>query len=324
MSGGWGNYASGLYTDVGGGYKNTASGTYATVGGGYHNTASDFYATVGGGDSNTASGTRATVGGGYQNTANNFYATVGGGYNNTASGASATVLGGASNQAGGAFSLAAGFNAKVRDAATVGGGDTDGDEGTFVWADSTYAEFVSTGPNQFLVRASGGIWFGTNSSPSIPSGRFINTSTGAYLSSGGTWTNSSDRNRKTNFQTIDPQAVLEKVAQMPIQRWSYKEEDGGITHLGPVAQDFYAAFGLGADDKHIATVDADGVALAAIQALARENQALRAKVTDQQQRLSALERQYSQQLAQLQQTVQSLRANQQQLLGRRQLAKYGQ
>ncbi len=318
---------------VGGGSSNAASGSRATVGGGYSNAASGSNDTVGGGYSNTASGSSSTVGGGSSNTASGGGATVGGGEANTASALFAMVPGGSFNQAGGRYSFAAGRRAKVRDAATVGGIDLDGDEGTFVWADSTDADFVSTGPNQFLVRASGGIWFGTNSSPSISSGQFIATSTGAHLTTGGTWTNSSDRNRKTNFQPIDPQAVLEKVVSLPILRWNYKEEDEGTLHLGPMAQDFHAAFGLGADDKHIATVDADGVALAAIQALAQENQALQARLSDQEQQLQAQQQEnrqqakqlavlladretQQQQLAQLQQALEALQANQQQLLAR--------
>ncbi len=277
---------------------NSVFGDYATVSGGTGNYATSPAATVGGGASNTANDDHSTVAGGFANRA--FYrSTVSGGFKNTARGGYAAIPGGIDNLAGGEFSFAAGRRAKVRDgdsASTYYSGDFAGDQGTFIWADSTDADLVSTGDNQFLVRASGGIWFGTDSSPSIPSGRFINTSTGGYLSTGGTWTNSSDRNRKTNFQSIDSQAVLEKVISLPILRWNYKEEDDGTLHLGPMAQDFYAAFGLGADDKHIATVDADGVALAAIQALARENQALKTK------------------LAQLQQALQALQANQQQLL----------
>jgi hypothetical protein len=66
---------------------------------------------------------------------------------------------------------------------------------------------------------------------------------------------------------VDPQEVLEKVVALPVQTWTYTR-DPGHRHLGPVAQDFHAAFGLnGEDDKHIATVDADGVALAAIKGL---------------------------------------------------------
>jgi len=70
-----------------------------------------------------------------------------------------------------------------------------------------------------------------------------------------------------NVAAIDPQAILQKVASMPVAEWNYKAEAASVRHIGPMAQDFAAAFGLGEDDKHIATVDADGVALAAIQAL---------------------------------------------------------
>jgi hypothetical protein len=82
----------------------------------------------------------------------------------------------------------------------------------------------------------------------------------------GTYNNTSDRNEKENFTPVEPREVLEKVAGLPITRWNYKH-DAATPHLGPVAQDFYAAFGVGPDDKHIATVDESGVALAAIQGL---------------------------------------------------------
>lgn len=76
----------------------------------------------------------------------------------------------------------------------------------------------------------------------------------------------SDRNAKENFGVIDPVDVLEKVAGLDIKRWNFKG-DTNTEHIGPMAQDFYAAFGTGTDERHIATVDADGVALAAIQGL---------------------------------------------------------
>ena len=83
----------------------------------------------------------------------------------------------------------------------------------------------------------------------------------------------SDRNLKTNFVAVDSQALLAKVAALPISTWNYKFE-GDTRHVGPMAQDFRAAFGVGADEKRIAVVDASGVALAAIQGL---NQKLEAK-----------------------------------------------
>jgi len=170
VGGGWGNQAgdaAGTTSDkpsstVGGGLWNTASGGNSTVGGGQENTASGQYSTVGGGQSNTASGGASTVGGGQSNTASAGVSTVGGGQFNTASAVFSTVPGGYDNVAAGTFSLAAGRLAKVRSPAQVGGGDPDGDQGTFVWADSTNADFTSTGPNQFLIRASGGVGINTN------------------------------------------------------------------------------------------------------------------------------------------------------------------
>jgi hypothetical protein len=86
------------------------------------------------------------------------------------------------------------------------------------------------------------------------------------LTVNGAFIGASDRNLKENFKPVDPQAVLEKVAALPLSEWNYKT-DTTARHVGPMAQDFHAAFGIGPDDKHIATVDADGVALAAIQGL---------------------------------------------------------
>ena len=77
----------------------------------------------------------------------------------------------------------------------------------------------------------------------------------------------SDRRAKTDLEPVDPKEVLERVADLPIERWRFKTEDEGVKHVGPMAQDFHEAFGLGESDTAIATVDADGVALAAIQGL---------------------------------------------------------
>jgi Chaperone of endosialidase len=78
----------------------------------------------------------------------------------------------------------------------------------------------------------------------------------------------SDRNYKRDFEPVDAEAVLAGVVELPIQTWSYREDDPRVRHVGPMAQDFAAAFAVGDDDRHIHTVDAGGVALAAIQALA--------------------------------------------------------
>jgi len=83
---------------------------------------------------------------------------------------------------------------------------------------------------------------------------------------GSSWINASDRNLKEDFATVDTQAVLAQVATLPVTTWRYKAQPDQ-KHLGPVAQDFHEAFGLGQDDTSISTVDEAGVALAAIQGL---------------------------------------------------------
>jgi hypothetical protein len=117
---------------------------------------------------------------------------------------------------------------------------------------------------------------------------------------GGAWNSVSDRNAKENFAAVDGRALLDRLAGVPVTTWNYKSQDAAIRHMGPVAQDFYAAFGVGEDDKHIATIDADGVALAASQALyalAQEQAgriaALQAQNAALESRLAALEAQVS-------------------------------
>jgi hypothetical protein len=111
---------------------------------------------------------------------------------------------------------------------------------------------------------------------------------------GTTWVNGSDRNSKEAFAAVNPRSVLEKVAALSISEWKYKVDGQGTRHIGPVAQDFHAAFGLnGTDDKHIATVDEEGVALAAIQGLNEKLEEQNAKL---QTRLERLERLLDQKL----------------------------
>ena len=106
----------------------------------------------------------------------------------------------------------------------------------------------------------------------------------------------SDRNAKEVFEQVDPRAVLEKVMHLPITSWQYKSEPGA-RHLGPMAQDFHQAFALGRDERHITSVDEDGVALAAIQGLNQkleEKEAELARLHSENQaladRLAAIER----------------------------------
>jgi len=297
VAGGESNTASGSQAAVVGGGSNVAEGVDSFVGGGISNLASGLRSFVGGGSNNAASGNRGVVGGGSANTASGTQSVVDGGSNNTASGERSFVGSGLHNCAGGNHSWAGGVQAKVRPGSASGeaGSGCDGvpeagasgDEGTFLWAGHQFEDIVSTGPNQFLVRASGGVWFGTDSSPDIPGDRFINTSTGAHLTSGGTWTDASSRDLKTGFEAIDPGSVLERVIDLPVTRWRYRSSPEEGVHLGPVAEDFHAAFGLGSDDRSISSVDASGVAFAAIQGL---NEKLEAENNRLKQRLEDLAR----------------------------------
>lgn len=350
VAGGSGNSASATSSTVGGGNGNSASGSSSTVGGGIGNSASgNDGSTVAGGESNRASGFISTVGGGSGHTAGGGYSGVFSGQGNAALGDFAAVLGGRGNCAGGRDSVALGNNAKVRLA--VGLTPTGacngvpfsenalGDEGTFVWADAQGASFTSTGPNQFLVRASGGMFVNTNfitaigddlvigartggdddvdlrlrarngregllylrdssggfylSAPNLtPGSSFLETSNGAFLSNGGTWTNASSRTLKHGFTAVATSDILQRVLQLPISTWEYLDSGEG-RHLGPMAEDFHRLFGLAGGGRAIATVDADGVALAAIQGLnaklEHENAALRDALAALAARLDAIE-----------------------------------
>lgn len=384
-----GNFVSDHYGVIGGGYSNVAGDQmgsnadagYATVSGGRNSTAASLGSTVSGGAENLALGAHASVGGGFRNRTTQADATIAGGERNSANGAASAVAGGGANDArglrsfiaggsfncaGADFSFAGGRQAKVRPGADPnqtnpntacsglpsypGGG---GDSGTFIWADGQDAPFVSSGINQFLIRADGGLFLNTNAR--VLSGddviirarpnsgdadvdlrlqtragknllMFVSEATGglilnptdltsgssrlivnggsgggASLSNGGAWTNASSRTFKEGFAAVNPLEVLDRLLELPITTWSYTGSAEGL-HLGPIAEDFKAAFGLAGDGKSIATVDADGVAMAAIQglnakleqengALKAENQSLRNDVEALAERLTRLEAQ---------------------------------
>jgi hypothetical protein len=152
---------------------------------------------------------------------------------------------------------------------------------------------------------SGNVGIGTNATTNP-----LEMGSGAYCSVAGVWTSVSDRNAKEDFAAINPREVLEKVSALPITEWKYKVEADGTEHLGPMAQDFHAAFHLnGADDRHISTVDEDGVALAAIQGL---NQKLQDELNRQDAENAKLKQQndsLAQRLNELEATVKQFAAN---------------
>jgi hypothetical protein len=306
IGGGRGNTANFHYAAIGGGCNNDASDSGATVGGGQGNTAGALMATVGGGSSNSASGGNAIVSGGHDNTASSWestvggggyndatgsYATVGGGRFNHARGVSATVAGGGggspadSNSASGSYSMIPGgrrneasgtcsFAAGLRAFAT--------NTGSFVWGShsSTYDSTCSFGSYTFTVRCANGARFYTAQT---------GTTTGVGLSAGGgSWSNLCDVHQKRLHGDVNTAEVLTKIAQLQLHRWSYKTQDESIQHIGPTAQDFYAAFHLGESDTTINTLDPDGIALAAIQELQKQNALLEKRVAQLENQLRQL------------------------------------
>jgi len=323
IGGGFGNSIAdnSRYATIAGGANNDigTNASYGSIGGGTANNIADnsVYATIAGGYLNEI-GTNAD------------YSSIGGGrHNNIADNAQhATIPGGQYNSAT-TYAFAAGRRAKAihtgafvwadsqnADFASTGsdrfcvrasgGVHLSGD--TSLYCGSTLRQMVNlygttyglgVQSSTFYSRSGDRFcWYrnGTHTNAAVNPGTggtwLMTLDGGGSLFTAGGMYPSSDRNVKRDFATIEPRAVLEQLVEVPIQEWSYKSE-GAIRHIGPVAQDFRTAFGLGADDKHIATVDADGVALAAIQGLnekvEKENTALRAENAELKARLEKIE-----------------------------------
>lgn len=165
VGGGLSNNAGGFASVVAGGERNRALGNDSTVSGGSENRASAAFSSISGGSFNLALGLYSSIAGGRFNTTAGEYSAIGGGLNNTASGAGSTIPGGDGNTADGDFSFAAGRGAGA------------GHKGSFVWSDGTVPSpglFSSTGQNQFLINAQGGVGIGTNA----PGGRLHVNGTG--------------------------------------------------------------------------------------------------------------------------------------------------
>ncbi|HXR05030.1 MAG TPA: tail fiber domain-containing protein, partial [Verrucomicrobiae bacterium] len=265
---------------IGGGVNNTNAGQESSIVGGAYNIilSPEFLDFIGGGFINQLGGTNRLssvvlvpgqgnvigggggnailqgsiggfIGSGLNNTmqTNTEFSVVDGGQFNTiqANVTNSIILGGANNQVSASDSVAAGQNAVAANASS------------FVWNDGS-APTASIVTNSVTFRASGGYRFFTG-----------NSTAGAQLAANATaWSVLSDRNAKKNIAPVNYEAVLDKLARVPVEQWNYKwEKDGDTPNLGPMAQDFKAAFFPGRDDKSISTLEFDGVELAAIQGL---------------------------------------------------------
>jgi len=276
---------------IGGDYNEIqAYANESTISGGYDNTIQTNAAnsTIAGGTFNVIDSTDfaigiasgSTIGGGYENTiqTNAQVSTIGGGIVNAAGGYASTVPGGYQNTASADYSFAAGNNAQATN------------NGAFVWSDGTGTSTTTFKNDQFMVRASGGVVLLTSTAAS-PTSYATGSAGAALLPNATSWTTVSDRNVKKNFQPVNTRALLEKLAAIPIQQWNYKwEQDSDVPNIGPMAQDFKAAFYPGRDDKGISTLEFDGVELAAIQGL---NQKLEVGMKAKDAKITSLEKEIS-------------------------------
>ena len=189
---------------------------------------------------------------------------------------------GLQNSARGQFSMALGKNARVRHQGSI----VISDASASFSSDSAY----STTNNQLTMRFAGGARVFTNQG--LTSGVEI-------FSGGGSWSGVSDRRKKENFEVLNTENVLQRVAQLPLTSWNYKSQPATTRHIGPMAQDFYAAFGLDGigNDTTINSLDIDGVNMAAIQALEKrtrdlqeENDRLKAKLEAMDAKMASIEK----------------------------------
>lgn len=334
VSGGVSNNAAAPYACVSGGTNNSASGLGASVGGGINNSATVLSATVGGGYGNVASGGNSVIPGGAANMASgvNSFAAGSGAHalhdssfvwSDGASFSSTTPNEFSVRATGGMRCVTSGVGLSLDGPATTGDIHMSA-------ADAGYHHVDLSGGNSigFLYGSYPGLGDGVHMGYNYyydagGTGHCINTggatsrisvgygvitlcvggvnqapsSTMVYADASGVCITGlnlcSDRNVKQDFAPISTAAILEKVSQLPLSEWSYKEQ-AATRHIGPMAQDFRAAFELGTDDKHIAPIDEGGIALAAIQGLNQkmetENAALRAENADLKARLEKLER----------------------------------
>jgi hypothetical protein len=302
--GGFGSFAGHYGAVVAGGYNNRADADYGFIGGGLWNDIDSTAprAAIIGGSLNETFGTRSIIAGGFNNYIEGENAGIIGGGTNEAHGPGCVILGGSENTvytAGNMGAILGGELNVVADdhSVVVGGYDCSAlhpycfvggnrawssDSAQFVWSDNSAGYYQGFGKNTFNVRATGGAEFVTEWSSGEP------TSGVKLFAGAGSWSSISDRNLKENFKPIDGVDVLNKIAEMPITTWNYKAQDETIRHAGPVAQDFYAAFGLGEDSTRITTLDASGIALAGVKELQRQVQAKSAEIDDLRSELDEL------------------------------------
>ncbi|MBK7346090.1 MAG: tail fiber domain-containing protein [Chitinophagaceae bacterium] len=173
---------------------------------------------------------------------------------------------------------------------------TNNQNGSFIIGDnSTTTVLNSANINNFRARFAGGYKLFTSA----------DLSTGCTLFAGdNAWTTGSSVYTKENFAAVNGEDFLQKISRFNLTSWNYKTQDTKIfRHYGPMAQDFYAAFGKDeygtiGNDTTINSADFAGVSFIAIQALEK-------RTAEQQQYIQKLEKENSKQTEKLE-AVQAL------------------
>ncbi len=261
------------------GFKTKASGDVSTAMG--NNTQAIGNASTAMGFFTEASGLRSTAIGNNTKAIGNFSIAMG--VQAEASGESSTAIG-VFSEASKRSSVAIGSLAKA---------DHEGSVVISANSNQSVDDIISSADQeQIVMRADGGFYFSDKKVDPLQTingvKAFINTSTGAWLSATGAWGNSSDRNLKENFELLDGESMIEKIKALEVTTWNYKKDGKGISHIGPMAQDFYRIYGLGSNDISISTVDGIGVALATIKALIEKNEKLETRLAALEKKLEIL------------------------------------
>jgi hypothetical protein len=150
-------------------------------------------------------------------------------------------------------------------------------------SDNFLVSLSGTGGSELMIQPDGSVQMGPGADTAFylwPNGD---------LDIAGTLDENSDRNTKERVTPVDAQDILNRVAELPISEWNRKGDKESARHLGPMAQDFHEAFGLGKDERHLATMDTSGVALAAIQGLYQIVQQKDAEIEDLKAKLAQIE-----------------------------------
>ena len=239
-----------------------------------------------------ASGTASTAIGAFNYSTEDFALTLGS--YNTASGPHSTAIG-TQVSATGSF-----------DMALANGADTNGHDGAVVIGDDTFDNSSmhvarASCDNQLTMRFTGNAdgWNGPCAVVDCSSAgwnaayrfwtSYPDCTAGSYMMGGQSgWSAVSSVTRKENFRVIDGEELLAKIRGLFVAEWNYKGTDPNVKYVGPMAEEFWAAFHLnGDDDQGINSVSIDGVNMAGVQALERRTGLMREQIASQKAQIEA-------------------------------------